>query len=91
VEFRDEDDVLVGVCLLDQVCDGLSAVYSFFDPALHKNSLGTYMVLWLARRAASLQLPYVYLGFWIKDSAKMSYKSNFKPCEMFRDGVWGEG
>jgi leucyl-tRNA---protein transferase len=88
VEFRDEDGVLVAVVLMDQIRDGLSAVYSFFDPEFEKNSLGTYMVIWLIRRAASLGLPYVYLGFWIEKSAKMSYKSNFKPCEKFTDGHW---
>lgn len=88
IEFRDDKNVLVAVCLLDNLCDGLSAVYSFFDPLLEKSSLGTYMVIWLIRRAVSLDLPYVYLGFWIEQSAKMSYKSNFKPCEKFIEGHW---
>ncbi len=90
VEFRDDNDVLVAVCLMDKICDGLSAVYSFFDPELERNSLGTYMVVWLIRRSKSLDLPYVYLGFWIGQSAKMSYKANFRPCEKYVDGTWNQ-
>lgn len=88
IEFRSTGNALTGVCLLDYVRDGLSAVYSFFDPGQPKKSLGTYMVLWLIRRAQSLGLPHVYLGFWIEDSPKMAYKSNFRPCEIYTDGAW---
>lgn len=88
VEFRNADDTLVAVCLVDRICDGLSAVYSFFDPDLDRQSLGTYMIIWLIRRAQELGLPYVYMGFWIDACSKMAYKSNFQPFEIFRDGNW---
>lgn len=88
VEFRAPDETLVAVCLVDRVCDGLSAVYSFFDPELDRNSLGTYMITWLIRRAHDLGLPYVYMGFWIAACGKMAYKSKFQPYEIFREGQW---
>ncbi len=88
IEFRTTDGVLRAVCLMDNVCDGLSAVYSFFDPDMEKSSLGTFMVLWLIRRAQKMKLPYVYLGFWIKNAGKMAYKSNFQPGEVFRSSAW---
>lgn len=86
VEFR-EDGVLRAACLIDALPDGLSAVYSFFDPELQRRSPGTYMVLWLIDEARRRGLDYVYLGFWIADSPKMAYKSRFRPLEAFgRDG-----
>ncbi len=88
VEFRSADDKLVAVCLVDWTSDGLSAVYSFFDPDLERRSLGTYMVIWLIRRAQELGLHHVYLGFWIRDCSKMSYKSKFQPFEIYRQGKW---
>ncbi len=88
VEFRDGDGVLRAVCLADRLCDGLSAVYSFYDPAFERDSLGTYMVIWLIRRAHQLGLSYVYLGFWIAACSKMAYKSKFQPCEMHHGGSW---
>jgi arginine-tRNA-protein transferase len=90
IEFRDQDGTLKAVCLADRICNGLSAVYSFFDPDMDRNSLGTYMVIWLIRRAKELGLEYVYLGFWVAACSKMSYKSNFRPAEIFHDGHWVE-
>ena len=90
VEFQNEDGLLVGGCLVDIMADGLSAVYSYFDPQYHKNSLGTYMVLWLIERAKQLNLPYVYLGYWIGGSQKMAYKDKFLPLEYFAAGSWQE-
>ena len=69
VEFRGPDGGLLGTCLVDQMHDGLSAVYSFFDPGQARRSLGTYMILWLIERAHGLDLPYVYLGYWIEGSS----------------------
>ena len=90
VEFREPDDRLVGACLTDRLGDGLSAVYSFFDPEFERRSLGSYAVLWLIERARLLDLPYIYLGYWVADSRKMAYKSRFRPSEVLSGGVWRE-
>lgn len=87
VEFRDAEK-LVMVAVVDRVEDGLSAVYTFFDPALEKRGLGTYAVLWQIELARSLELPHVYLGYWIAESPKMAYKSNFRPLQGLVDGRW---
>lgn len=89
VEFRDGDK-LVMVAVVDRVDDGLSAVYTFFDPELEKRGLGTYAVLWQIELARRLGLPYVYLGYWIRESRKMAYKSNYHPLQGLVDGVWRE-
>lgn len=88
VEFRDARDRLVGACLTDWLSDGLSAVYSFFDPAEQRRSLGTWAILWLVQRARRLGLPYVYLGYWVPESRKMAYKSRFRPSEVLAGGAW---
>jgi arginine-tRNA-protein transferase len=89
LEFRDNGK-LVMVSLADQVQDGLSAVYTFFEPGEEKRGLGTYAVLWQIEYARRLGLPYVYLGYWIAESRKMSYKSNFRPLEGLRNDQWVE-
>ncbi len=88
VEFRDVPDRLVGACLTDVLADGLSAVYSFYDLAEERRSLGTFAILWLVRRAAELGLPYVYLGYWVPQSRKMAYKVRFRPAEILSGGAW---
>ena len=88
VEFRDLDDRLVGGCLTDRLGDGLSAVYSFFEPRLEARSLGNYAILWLIERARALGMPYVYLGYWVSDSRKMAYKARFRPSEILVGGTW---
>lgn len=88
VEFRLPDGRLIGACLTDRLGDGLSAVYSFFDTELKARSLGTYAVIWLIHKAASLGLENVYLGYWVKDSPKMAYKARFQPSEILRGGQW---
>ncbi|HTN09660.1 MAG TPA: arginyltransferase, partial [Acetobacteraceae bacterium] len=88
IEFRDAADQLVGACLTDRLGDGLSAVYSYFLPELARQSLGTYAILWLIERARGLGLPYVYLGYWVPESRKMSYKSRFRPSEILLAGSW---
>lgn len=88
IEFRTHDERLVAVMLADRVDDGLSAVYSFFDPQESNRSLGTYMVLWLVKNAAILGLGYVYLGFWVKNSQKMAYKATFLPLEKYTTDGW---
>ena len=88
LEVRDYDGYLIAACLMDTMATGLSAVYSFFEPGLGKRSLGNYMILWLIYRARALRLPHVYLGFWIPDSAKMSYKIKFQPIEIRGPEGW---
>ena len=88
IEFRDAEDHLVGGCLTDRLGDGLSAVYSYFAPELERRSLGNYAILWLIQRARKLGLPYVYLGYWVPESAKMAYKARFRPSEVLAGGTW---
>ena len=87
VEFRDAGK-LVMVSILDYLNDGLSSVYTFFDPALSKSSLGTFNILWQIEQVKRLGLEHLYLGYWIRDSRKMSYKARFRPIEGLIDGVW---
>ena len=79
---------LAAVCLTDLLSDGVSMVYSFFDPALERQSLGTYIILDHVALAAESRLPYVYLGYWVPGSAKMDYKARFQPLEIFAEGRW---
>lgn len=88
IEFRDGATRLLAACLTDFLGDGLSAVYKFFDPAEEKRSLGTHTVLWQILRARELDLPYLYLGYWIPGSAKMAYKDRFRPFEILAAGAW---
>jgi arginine-tRNA-protein transferase len=68
--------------------DGLSMVYSFFDPQEHARSLGTYMILDHVAKARELGLPYVYLGYWIEGCRKMSYKARYRPLEALTMEGW---
>lgn len=79
---------LVGVCLTDLMSDGLSLVYSFFDPQLSRRSLGRFAILDHLRQAALTRLPYVYLGYWVKGSPKMAYKAEFRPMEALGPLGW---
>lgn len=88
VEFRDEQDVLCMVSIIDILSDGLSSVYTFFDPDAGAASYGTYNVLWQIEQARQLKLAYVYLGYWIAASPKMAYKTNFKPLDALQHGQW---
>ena len=88
VEFREPDGALRMVSIIDVLDDGLSSVYTFFDPDLPKSSLGTYNVMWQIEQAKQLGIPYVYLGYWIGESEKMAYKVNFRPIEALRRGRW---
>jgi leucyl-tRNA---protein transferase len=93
IEYRepsvgDRPGRLIGACLTDQQADGLSMIYSFFEPDDERRSgLGTYIILDHIVRAARSGLPYVYLGYWVEGSDRMAYKASFKPLERLgRDG-----
>ncbi len=79
---------LIAVCLTDVLDDGLSMVYSFYDPALRQHSLGTYVILDHVEIAREAGLPYVYLGYWVPGSPKMGYKSRFGALEIFKSDRW---
>jgi len=87
LEYRYMGEV-IGVMMIDVQDDGLSAVYSFFDPDASERSLGTYMVLDCATLAFEMGLPFVYLGYYVQDSRKMNYKARFKPAEHLINGQW---
>lgn len=87
VEFREAGELKM-VSVIDIVRDGISAVYTFYDTTNPKASLGTYNVLWQIAWTKTLNLPYLYLGYWIQDSPKMIYKQNFQPLEKLIDGEW---
>lgn len=87
LEFR-LDGTLLAVAATDWVDDGLSAVYTFFDPDCAARSLGSYAILRQIALARSQGLSHVYLGYWIRDSRKMTYKVDFRPAELWLDGRW---
>jgi len=87
-EKRGNPRKLVGVCLTDVLDDGLSMVYSFFDPDRAGDSLGTYVILDHIRIAQEAGLPYVYLGYWVPGSPKMGYKARFSGLEIYKNGAW---
>ncbi|MBR9651980.1 arginyltransferase [Thalassovita aquimarina] len=89
IEYVDSDtDKLIAVCLTDLLSDGTSMVYSFYDPKLTRESLGTYVILDHIEIARESGLPYVYLGYWVQGSGKMGYKSRFSGLEVFKAGRW---
>lgn len=79
---------LLAVAVVDRLVQGISAVYTFFHPACAGRGLGTFAVLWQISDAKRMGLPWVYLGYWIQECPKMSYKNHFRPLEIFRDGHW---
>ncbi|MCB1470976.1 MAG: arginyltransferase [Rhizobiaceae bacterium] len=79
---------LIGVALTDRMSDGLSMVYSYFDPEMEERSLGTFMILDHIQRAVTAGLPHVYLGYWVNGSQKMNYKVRFQPQEHLGPKGW---
>ncbi len=88
VEFRDQSGRLYMVSVIDQLMDGLSAVYTFYEPEMQQYGLGKYNILWQAAYCQKLDMPYLYLGYWIKDCRKMCYKTQYAPLEAFQHGLW---
>lgn len=87
LEFR-ERGVLRMVSLVDRLADGLSSVYTFFEPQVPGASYGTFSILWQIQRCQALGLPHLYLGYWIAESRKMAYKATFRPIEGLVGGEW---
>lgn len=87
-EFRCNDGRLLGVCLIDEMGDGISLVYSYFDPEYEQASPGNFIILWHIQHALDVGLPYVYLGYWIAESRKMAYKSRYQPLEALTPDGW---
>lgn len=89
IEYREPGGRLVGCCITDQQADGLSMIYSFFDAQDESRpALGNFIIMDHIRRARAAKLPYVYLGYWVKGSARMAYKTRYKPIEVLGPNGW---
>ena len=93
VEFREPVEphatgVLRMVSVIDLLADGVSAVYTFFEPERARSSFGVYNVLWQLDLCRQLKLDFVYLGYWIKNSSKMAYKTQYQPAQVLQNGTW---
>ena len=91
IEFREQTkagEILRMVSIIDLLDDGLSSVYTFFDPEIPQASFGTCNILWQIAQTQALGLPYLYLGYWVEKSQKMAYKTNFRPIEGFINQIW---
>ena len=87
IHFYDNER-LISVAVSDPVEDGVSAIYTFYDPDDRRRSLGKYAVLWQIMQCQQRNLPYVYLGYWIRDCNKMRYKTNYRPIELLMSQRW---
>ena len=83
-----DQNTLLAVAVVDVMLDGLSAIYTFFEPEDERRSLGTYAILWQIEQAREMGLDYLYLGYWIRNCQKMAYKSAFRPLELFLNSRW---
>jgi len=86
-EYR-EDDVLLAVSVTDSLNDGVSAVYNFYEPTLSSRALGIFMILSLIRETSNQNKRFLYIGYWINECKKMSYKNQFKPLERLVNRKW---
>lgn len=82
------DDRLIAIAVVDVMLDGLSAIYTFFDPDEAARGLGRYAILWQIETARGVGLPYLYLGYWIRNCGKMAYKSDYRPLELLLENRW---
>ena len=87
VEFHDGEQLRM-ISIIDVLSDGLSSVYTFYDADVANASFGTYNILWQIEQCRELGLPYLYLGYWIKENRKMRYKADFQPLEVLIGGRW---
>lgn len=83
-----EGDSLLALAVVDELMDGLSAIYTFFDPEADQRSLGSFAILWQIERAREMGLDYLYLGYWIRGCQKMAYKSDYRPLELYVKSRW---
>ena len=90
LEFRSAGELLC-VAAIDWLPAGLSSMYTFFDPEQNNRGLGVYAILWQIMKAQEIGLPHVYLGYWIKECDKMSYKTRYRPYELFQQQRWHRG
>jgi arginine-tRNA-protein transferase len=88
MEYRNPQGELIACVLIDYLSDGLSMVYSFFDPDLKSRGLGNFMILDQVRRCKTDNMPFLYLGYWVNGSPKMHYKSRFTPYELLGVNGW---
>ncbi len=88
IAMRDPDGTLVSVAVCDVLRNGLSAMYSFFEPAEEQRSLGVFNILYQIHWARELGLPFLYLGYWIADCRKMRYKQDYRPYQLFTGNQW---
>ena len=89
IDFRDPvTRKLIATSVFDDLGDGLSAIYTFFDPDYSRFSLGQYAILKLIQLVREFEKPFLYLGYWIKNSPKMAYKGNYRPLECFVNNNW---
>jgi|TARA_R110000772_G_scaffold165646_3_gene277134 arginine-tRNA-protein transferase len=84
------EERLLGIAVVDVLTDGLSAIYTFFEPEEERRSLGSYAILWQIEQARRMGLNYLYLGYWIRNCNKMSYKTAYRPLELYIDSDWRE-
>lgn len=88
LEARDSEGCLIACMVVDVFYDGFSAIYCYFNPELDKRGLGRFMILALVEQGKNMGFQYTYLGYWIKESSKMNYKSNYQPLEVFYGDCW---
>lgn len=79
---------LLGIAVVDVLVDGLSAIYTFFEPGEERRSLGSYAILWQIDQAREMGLDYLYLGYWIRNCDKMAYKAAYRPLELYTESKW---